>query len=522
MTTALLLTLQSHGQAHQLGRLLGQPGTLVLLLVLLLASIPLERLRERQRHRLTQLLPSLRFFRVALAAALLSGALMALGASRDWQVWTGLVSLLSLYVACVDLAVGVLWQVLTLTRQDGTPAPRFFKDLLFVVASFAVVAAELYQRGMLNTIGTAAVLSVLAFIVGPGSATQLQNISSALTVQVERQFEIGDWVEIDGQQGRVDNISWNSTYLYDDIFDRYVVLPNATIDKVKIINYSRPSRTDFGLEVLVGLPYEMAPAHALRLLTSAVQHHPQIPAPERARAFLKGFGASSIDYSLHFFVPDFLLRYEVATDVSSRIWYAVRREGFSIPFPIVDLRTPRSNQGLVEAELAEAKHRSFGRLRSIDLFASLSDRELELIAEEDPVLEFAPGEVIIRRGDSGGSMYVIQEGDCSVSLPDPASPGGEAEISRLHCGDIFGEYAALTNAERTATVRALNHVSVQEISHATIEQIFLTNQSAMQEFAAVMTRRESERCAFTPAQKDTYESGLMQRMFQTFGRILSV
>jgi len=71
-------------------------------------------------------------------------------------------------------------------------------------------------------------------------------------------------------------------------------------------------------------------------------------------------------------------------------------------------------------------------------------------------------------------------------------------------------------------VRALHHVSVQEISHATIEQIFLTNQSAMQEFAAVMTRREAERCAFTPAQKDTYESGLMQRMFHAFGRILSV
>jgi len=511
-----VLALQPFGSASAIA----QPGTLLLLLVLLLITIPLERERQRRRHRLSHLLPSLRLFRVAIAAALLGGALTSLNMAGGWQQWALLVALLSLYVACIDLVIGFVWQLLALSRKDSTPAPRFFKDLLFVGASFAVITAELYQRGMLNTIGTAAVLSVLAFIVGPGSATQLQNISSALTVQVERQFEIGDWVEIDGQQGRVDNISWNSTYLYDDIFDRYVVLPNATIDKVRIINYSRPSRTDFGLEVLVGLPYEMAPAHALRLLRSAVQHHPQIPQPERARAFLKGFGGSSIDYALHFFVPDFLLRHEVATDVSSRIWYAVRREGFSIPFPIVDLRTPRSSQGLIEAELAEAQRRSFVSLRAIELFASLSDRELELIAQEDPVLEFAPGEVIIRRGDRGGSMYVIQDGDCAVLLHDPAAPGGESEISRLHRGDIFGEAAALTNDERTATVRALNHVSVQEISHATIEQIFLTNQSAMQEFAAVMTRREAERCAFTPAQKDTYETGLMQRMFQAFGRML--
>lgn len=96
--------------------------------------------------------------------------------------------------------------------------------------------------------------------------------------------------------------------------------------------------------MLVRLPYEMAPAHALRLLKGVVQHHPQIPQPERAQAFLTGFAASSIDDSLHFFVPDVLLRDEVATDVSSRIWYAVRREGFSIPFPIVDQRTPCSSQ----------------------------------------------------------------------------------------------------------------------------------------------------------------------------------
>jgi small-conductance mechanosensitive channel len=513
---SLVLALQPLGRLQ----LLGQPGTLLLLLVLLLLSIPLERERERQRHRLSHLIPSMRFFRIAIAAALVSGALSALGVAREWQSWTGLISLLSLYVAFVDIGVGFVWQLLSLSRRDRTPAPRFFKDLLFVAIAFALIAAELYQRGMLNTIGTAAVLSVLAFIVGPGSATQLQNISSALTVQVERQFVIGDWVEIDGQQGRVDNISWNSTYLYDDIFDRYVVLPNATIDKVKIINYSRPSPTDFGLEVKVGLPYEMPPSRALHLLRSAVLHHPHIPQPDRARAYLKGFGASSIDYSLYFFVPDFLLRYEAATDVSTRIWYAVKRAGYSIPFPIVDLRTPGSSRGQIAADLSEVKRRSFTMLRKIDLFASLRDEELMQIASEDPVLEFAPGEVIIRRGEAGGSMYVIQEGSCSILLADPSAASGESEISQLHAGDIFGEFAALTNSERTATVKALTHVSVQEICQDRIEKIFLANATAMQDFAAVMSRREAERFAYTPEQQQDYQSGLVQRMLQAFGRML--
>jgi len=498
-----------------------QPPALLLLLLLLLVSFPLERERDLRRHRLSYLLPSMRFFRIAMAAALVSGSLTALGIAREWQSWTGLISLLSLYVALVDIVVGFIWQLLSLTRPDGTPAPRFFKDLTFVVLAFAVVAVDLYQRGLLSTIGTAAVLSVLAFIVGPGSATQLQNISSALTVQVERQFAIGDWVEIDGQQGRVDNISWNSTYLYDDIFDRYVVFPNATIDKVRIINFSRPSPTDFGLEVKVALPYEMAPSAALHLLRSSVLHHPHIPDPERARAFLVGFGPSSVDYSLHFFVPDFLLRHEAVTDVSSRIWYGVRRQGYSIPFPIIDLRTPGSSRGQQQAEQSQSQRKSFAALRSIELFASLSDSELELIAQEDPVLEFGPGEVIIRRGEAGGSMYAILDGKCSVLLADAAATHGESEISKLCAGHIFGEYAALTNSERTATVRALTHVCVQEIGQERIERIFLENVAAMQSFAAVMARREAERYSFTPAEQQHYESGLLQRMVQAFSRLLT-
>ncbi|NDC36182.1 MAG: hypothetical protein EBZ51_12620, partial [Synechococcaceae bacterium WB9_2_112] len=92
-------------------QLLGQPGTLLLLLLMLLLSIPLEQERERKRRSLSHLIPSMRFFRIAIAAALVSGALGALGIARGWQSWTGLISLLSLYVAFVDIGVGFVWQL---------------------------------------------------------------------------------------------------------------------------------------------------------------------------------------------------------------------------------------------------------------------------------------------------------------------------------------------------------------------------------------------------------------------------
>ena len=502
-------------------QLLQNPFVLLLLLLLLVLTFPLGQARELRRNRISRLIPSLRFFRIALVAALLAGALLLLGVENPLISWIQLIINLGFYIALVEVAVDLVWQLISWTSHDRTAAPRILKDLTFVTAAFIVITAVLYHRGTLNTIGTAAVLSVLAFVVGPGSATQLQNISSALTVQVERQFLVGEWVEIDGQQGRVDNVSWNSTYLYDDINDRYVVFPNAMIDKAKIVNYSRPSPTDFGVEISVGLPYEMSPAEALALLEGAVWHHHQIPEPDRARAFLRGFGASSIDYTLHFFIPDFLLRYEVSTEVSMRIWYAVRRAGYSIPFPVVDLRTPRSSRDLLVAEQRELRQRNFELLRAIDLFEPLEDADLQAIVCEDQRIDFAPGEVIVRRGDVGGSMFVIMDGCCSVLVSDGSSEGREVELSRLSKGDVFGEIAALTNAPRTATIRAVGHVSVQEISQKQIQSVFLKNQKTMEELAKIMTAREAGRRQFSPSEQQTFQSGLLERMKGALGRLFS-
>ena len=81
------------------------------------------------------------------------------------------------------------------------------------MAAMLIVAVKLQAEGLLTTVGSVAVLGGLAFVMGPGSSSQISNISYALTFQVERQFLVGDSVEIEGSIGRVETVSWNSTYL---------------------------------------------------------------------------------------------------------------------------------------------------------------------------------------------------------------------------------------------------------------------------------------------------------------------
>ena len=322
--------------------------TIFFLSVLLLLTVVLGRLRQLRTWRFSRLIPSMTFFRVALAAAVMSRVLIGFGLQGELVDWIAVIAKTGLWVALAELALDVVWVVVARLSHRGVAPPRILKDLALLAAAFVVVAAELNSQGVLTTVGSAAVLGGVAFIVGPGSATQIGNISSALAVQVERQFSVGDWVEIAGELGRVENISWNSTYLYDDVDDRYIVIPNSLIDHSKTINYSRPSALDYRLDLQVGLPLEMPPGLAMKTLLEVLNSHQSIVDPARSRVVLKSIDQDSINYVLKFFVGDFRIRNKIRTEIFSSVWYALERIGYSLPYSVVDLRTVQSRRQLQE------------------------------------------------------------------------------------------------------------------------------------------------------------------------------
>ena len=66
--------------------------------------------------------------------------------------------------------------------------------------------------------------------------------------------------------------------------------------------------------------------------------------------------------------------------------------------------------------------------------------------------EYADGEVIVRQGDMGNCMFVIQKGEVeAVAERD----GTELKLRKMGANDFFGEMALFEEETRTATVRAL-------------------------------------------------------------------
>ncbi len=67
------------------------------------------------------------------------------------------------------------------------------------------------------------------------------------------------------------------------------------------------------------------------------------------------------------------------------------------------------------------------------------------------------GEVIVREGDTGDCMYVIQEGEVEVLH---GKENREVRLAVLKEGDFFGEMAIFEHEVRSATVRAIGEVRV--------------------------------------------------------------
>jgi CRP-like cAMP-binding protein len=65
--------------------------------------------------------------------------------------------------------------------------------------------------------------------------------------------------------------------------------------------------------------------------------------------------------------------------------------------------------------------------------------------------KYSDGEIIVRQGETGNCMYVIQQGEVEVLAGEK---GRELSLRNLGPNDFFGEMALFEDETRTATIRS--------------------------------------------------------------------
>jgi CRP-like cAMP-binding protein/Fe-S-cluster-containing hydrogenase component 2 len=156
-------------------------------------------------------------------------------------------------------------------------------------------------------------------------------------------------------------------------------------------------------------------------------------------------------------------------------------------------------------------------LRSVPLFATLSDEFLEHLRQRVELVSYNQGQVICKEGEDADAFYLIRSGVVRVSQQ---MPGGEIVRTYLSRGDYFGEIGLLRAIKRTATCSALDAVDVVKIPAAEfnlmLEQ-FPDVRAQLEPVAAVRLARDQQRMVPTGIRLDDF---LNQGLFEAQNLLL--
>ena len=180
----------------------------------------------------------------------------------------------------------------------------------------------------------------------------LSNFFSGLYLLADRPVSPNDYIKLDSnQEGYVLRIGWRSTILRT-LGNNYVVIPNSTLAKAIITNYSVPE-PQMSYTVPVSVARGTDPNRVEKVLLEAAHEAIRdgleglLANPNPSVAFSPGFGESSLNLSLNLQLRQFTDQYPVQNDLRKRIVKKFQEAGINMPFPTRTLVLDKSSQDLL-------------------------------------------------------------------------------------------------------------------------------------------------------------------------------
>lgn len=186
------------------------------------------------------------------------------------RFWQGVAFLPLVGIAIVAFFL-VMWLGFFIARRKqpwNRIAPNaFIADIIRAVIRIAAVIAGLVVA--LDILGATALLStilgaagIIGLAIGFAVRDTVENFIASVLLSIRQPFAPNDAIEINGDEGNVIRLTSRATILLS--FDgNHIRIPNSTVFKSRILNYSRNPERRFAIEIGVGYGTDMAQAKAL-------------------------------------------------------------------------------------------------------------------------------------------------------------------------------------------------------------------------------------------------------------------
>ena len=216
---------------------------------------------------------------------------------------------------------------------------QLLKNLLSVLILVLGLASVMAQFGF-DIVSLVAGLGIVGLAVGFAAQSTLANFIAGITILLEQSFQVGDWIKIGEQEGRVVLISLRTTHILtrDNIT---IIVPNSNVASSEVVNLTSKNFVRFDIRVRIAFEADIDTARAIIMQvlkdTDVILDRPE------ASATIVEIGEYGVFFIVRFWVtPSAVAQMpKIKENLNENIKKGLDEAGVSIPYPHMRLLMPK-------------------------------------------------------------------------------------------------------------------------------------------------------------------------------------
>ena len=400
-----------------------------------------------------------------------------------------------LLIALGNIRIFITFMTSVLLARRAVPRILGEVTMALSLVVYALIRLDAVGVNPTSLIATSAALTV---VVGIAMQATLGNLLGGISLQLDNTCRIGDWIEVEGLTGEVVSIRWRYTALAT-VNNVTIIIPNAELmkNRVTLIGRRGDQRIPWRRPIEFGVGYEWTPGQVLAVVGAALERAelPFVATEPMAHCICTGFDSSAIKYVVYYWLTDIKSYLVTDSRVRVHVYAALGRAGMEIPISRSDLYL-HSGRHLQLTKSEREQESRVALLRSLELFAPLTEDETHALAAQLIGTPFGPGDIATRQGEPSDSLYILARGQVGIFRDAaPGSAPARQRLATLAAPAYFGEMGLLTGQARSATIAAESEVLCYRLDKTAFESII----QARPELAGVMSQTVVTRSAANDA-----------------------